>query len=459
MNANRHLLRNVLIITLGVVVGGTAGYTLIEGWPVFDALYMTIITLTTIGYGEVHELSAQGRIFTVVLVMFGLGAAAAFAAQFARLFIEGELGEYWRKRRMERMLNRLKGHVIVCGYGRIGQAICSELREMGATVAVVEMEEERLNAARDAGLPVMVGNATSDVSLLGAGVQRAEAVVAALSRDTDNVFVALSARDLNPDVRVIARAEDRALESRMLKAGVDRIVYPAQLGGGRIAHMVGEEIGLDSLKETRRSTDVMGYDLKTYRNLEDRTLTLHEVEFGTGSLRTIALVQADGARIDNPPATAMLHPMEVALLLVDTAAAAERRHRRKAVLEISFEDLSVGVETLDEEHQRLLTLYKRLCASDPVTNPGIVSELLAELHEFSFAHFSLEESIFRCTSYSEADEHAAEHAEILEKIKIMASEAADTHPDNLIRLLENWILEHIMKRDREMVPFVSRQPN
>jgi len=457
MQTNSRLLRHVLIITTAAITCGTAGYALIEGWPLFDALYMTVITLTTIGFSEVHELSAPGRAFTLVLVIFGLGAAAALATQFARLLIEGDLSEYWRKRRMERTLSRLKEHVIVCGYGRIGASICSELAEMGATIGVIEKNEERLAEARAAGLAVIPGNATTDIALVSAGVHRAQAVVAALSHDTDNVFVALSARDLNPDVVVIARAEDRSLENRMLKAGVSRIVYPAQLGGGRIAHLVGEEIGLDGQSERRRALDVMGYDLKIYRNISAREQTLHEVEFETGSLRTLALIQADGTRVNNPAASAILGEMEVAVLLTDTFAEAPRPRRNHKGVELSSEDLSVGIESLDAEHQRILTLVQRLEAADPVSNPRVIGEILADLKDYTVSHFRHEESIFKDSDYPDVEMHVAEHKAMAEKVQIMLSDKDSVHPANLAQLLEGWVVDHIQTVDRGYTKYIQKQ--
>ena len=457
MQTNVRLLRHVLIITLSVIVCGTVGYALIEDWPLFDALYMTVITLTTIGFGEVHELSETGRVFTLFLVMFGVGAAAALAAQFARLLIEGDLSDYWRKKRMARTLSRLKDHVIVCGYGRIGTAICNELTEMGATLAIVEMDEERLAEARAAGLTVIAGNATSDISLLSAGVQRASAVVAALARDTDNVFVALSARDLNPDVTVIARSEDRSLEARMLKAGVNRIVYPAQLGGGRIAHMVGDEIGLEKKKNHSRSTDVMGLELKIYRNLTNHPLTLHEVEFTSGSLRTLALIQSDGTRLDNPPPMAVLEELEVAVLLIDNSAESRSKPRHKKLTERSLEELSVGNETIDAEHQRILTLIQRLDASDPVSNPRVVNEIITDLRDYTLKHFRHEESIFMGTDYPDIEQHIAEHEALTRKVKLMADDADNVHPDNLAHLLDDWIVHHIQNMDQDYVQYIQKQ--
>jgi len=319
---DRKLLYHVLLLTAIAFVGGSVGYYRIEdGWTILDAIYMTVITLTTIGFGEVHALSPAGQLFTIFLVLFGLGTAAMLGSQLAGMLVDGRLGHYWRQQRMERTLSRLRDHVIVCGYGRIGHSICEELGVMGATCVVVESDPDRQAEARAAGWTVLPGNATSDEALLSAGIGRAKAIVAALSHDTDNVFITLSARDLNPEVVIIARTESDYLEPRLRKAGADRVVSPSKLGGGRIARMVGQEIGLDAENpEGRRAVDVMGYDLRFYRHRGDRPKTLHEIELEMGALRTLALVRADGERVEDPSHATRVEPMDALALLVDTAA-------------------------------------------------------------------------------------------------------------------------------------------
>lgn len=326
MPNDRKLLRHVLLLTALAFVGGTLGYLRIEeGWTVLDAFYMTVITLTTIGFGEVLALSPAGQLFTIVLVLFGLGAAATLGTQLAGMLADGSFGLYWRNRRMERKLSRLHDHIIVCGYGRIGHAICEELAGMGAVCVVVESDPDKQAEARSAGLAVLPGNATSDAALLNAGIGRAKAVVAALSHDTDNVFIALSARELNPGVAIIARAEDDRLEPRLRKAGVNRVVYPAKLGGGRIARLVGQEIGLEEAESRKqRAVDVLGYDLRFHRHVGSGPRTLHEIELETGALRTLALVRADGERVEDPPHDILVQPQEALALLVDTTAAESR---------------------------------------------------------------------------------------------------------------------------------------
>ena len=167
------------------------------------------------------------------IVVFGLGSAATILSQLAQLMMEGNLTDTWRKRRMEKKIARMKDHVIICGYGRIGGAIAADLSDMGVSCVIIDRDEARKTGAQTNRFPCIGGNATSDGTLLSAGVERAAILVAALSNDSDNLFVALAARDLNPHLVVIARGEDKSIETRMLRAGVDRVVYPAQLGADR----------------------------------------------------------------------------------------------------------------------------------------------------------------------------------------------------------------------------------
>lgn len=458
MKSNSHMFRQVLLMTLTAIVGGTVGYYRIEeGWSLFDSFYMTMITLTTIGFGEVHQLSTPGRLFTVGLVLFGLGAAATFAGHFARMLLDGELEEYWRTRRMERIIKRLKNHVIVCGYGRIGKAISHELIEMGARCVVVDTSVERQHEARDAGLIVMEGNATSDLALISAGINRAAVVVAALSQDSDNVFIALTARDLNPEVSIIARAEDRAVESRMLKAGVNRVAYPAQLCGGQIAHLVSKEMGLNAeSKEFRRATDVLGYDLQIYRNVSQKAQTVAQVLEETRAQKALALVRLEGNRTNDPADDDLVEEMDAVVLLVDTTAPLEAKSSKSVLRSSKAGNLSVGVTSLDEEHQQILSLIRSLENSDSTNDREIIHDVPHSLLDYTKHHFKNEESLFMGTGYPDADMHVAQHNAMIKKVQQMIGDEKHVHPANLAKLLEDWMVQHIQKTDKGYVEYVSK---
>lgn len=333
---NKYLLRQLCALLSLILVVGTVGYTLIEdGWTLFDGFYMTLITLTTIGFAEVHTLSTGGRILTVLIIVFGLGAAATILTQLAQLMLEGNILAIWRKRRMDKLIRKMRDHVIVCGYGRIGQAICKDLTDMGVQCLVLDRDDHRLDGAQEHRIPVLSGNATSDHSLLEAGIERASILVAALSNDSDNLFVALAARDLNPDLTVIARGEDKSIETRMLRAGVDRVVYPAQLGGGQIARLIGSELGHDELMDQRRrATDVMGYDLQVYRNFNKAPVTVAGVLARTDALRAVAYIDGDGGRHHDPAPECEVQEGETVILFNEIGHCAHEEDAAPVAVEI-----------------------------------------------------------------------------------------------------------------------------
>ena len=458
MQQNTQLLKQVLAMVLIALVGGTVGYRIIEqDWTLLDSFYMTFITLTTIGFGEVHELSPNGRMFTIVLVVFGLGAAATFAAHFATMVLEGNILEYWRKRHMERKLAKIQDHVIVCGFGRIGQSICSELTGLGATCIVIENDDNKQELARRSGYPVVSGNATNDIALISAGVRSAAAIVAALSHDTDNVFIALSARDLNPDVMIIARAENNMLESRFIKAGVNRIVYPSQLGGSKIAHLVGEQIGLETESEThRRAADVLGYDLEIYRNICKSSRTLESILLETGVQKALAVVRHDGTHESVLTSETMVEEMEAVVLLVD-GNIAKQENSHTSLPETNWQNLSVGFSVIDDEHQKILSLISRLEMADPKSENRVIHEVLEDLLKYTVNHFSHEESIFLASDYPHAEMHMAEHKAMIQKVQMLIEDKAHVHPANLARLLNGWITHHILEVDHGYIEYLSLQ--
>lgn len=450
MPRQTHLLRNLFLLVLTTIAGGTVGYVrLEEGWSFFDAFYMTVITLTTIGFTEVHELSDGGRVFTIVLIVCGLGAAATFVTQFAQVMVESNLRDLWRKRRMEKQLAGLKDHVIICGYGRIGEAIGQDLRDAGVTCVVIDGNEERIAAARAAGLQVMIGNATSDVSLVSAGIGRASVLVAALSQDSDNVFVALAARDLNRDIVVIARAEDRSLETRMLRAGVNRVVCPAYLGGGQIARMIGQDLGLgERIGRDRRATDVLGYELFVYRNLHGRPLCVSEILELAGAHSAVAVVPAVGERVADPPSDAVVEDGDAAVLLVDRAETSARRDTD--VFELA-QGTVTGIPAVDEEHEQIFTMIRRLATVAGDDEHKVVRQVLEELRVYTQRHFAHEEKLFLASAYPDAERHLAQHREFTHKVDLMLGEREYVHRANVANMLEEWIVQHILEMDKGYV--------
>lgn len=234
-------LRRALLVLAGLQLVGTVGYPLIEGrdgptaWTWFDGAYMTAITLTTIGYGEVpHPLSVPGRAFTMCLAYTGIFTFAYFASEVVRTVVTGELRELLGRERMEEELSTLAGHVVVCGYGRMGKIVCTELEHQGRRFVVIDK-----NPVPPADWPfrnglLLHGDAAEDELLRKARVERAEALIAAVGADADNLYITLSARLLNPKLRIVARAEEEEAEAKLRKVGANQVVSP-YLAGAHLA--------------------------------------------------------------------------------------------------------------------------------------------------------------------------------------------------------------------------------
>jgi voltage-gated potassium channel len=218
-----------------LMLTGTVGYSMLEGWSVLDSLYMTIITLSTVGYGELRPLSAAGRLFTSVLILLGVGTLAYTLTRFIEALVEQRLF-HWRRVQMD--IKRIKDHVIVCGFGRMGETVCAQLRQRGVPFVVIEREGAMSERLDQMGILHLVGDATDDAVLTTVGVQRAKALATVLPSDADNLFVTLTARHLNANLTVVARASNEKNEPKMLTAGANRVLNPYRSGGRQMARQL-----------------------------------------------------------------------------------------------------------------------------------------------------------------------------------------------------------------------------
>ncbi len=225
-------------ILLGITVFGTVGYTLIEGWPLDEAFYMTIISVTTVGYQEVRPLSPAGRMFTAALLIMGVGAVFYVMAGIAEIMIEGRVRQIFGRRKRVREIHKLRGHHIICGYGRIGFVICREFRRENRPYVVIENDPEKAAQLIDEDIPVVVGDATNDNVLIESGVERAVGLISSMPTDAENVFVTLSARRLNRGLFVVARAARDSAIPKLHDAGASRVISPYTMGGLRMAESV-----------------------------------------------------------------------------------------------------------------------------------------------------------------------------------------------------------------------------
>ena len=222
-------------VALVVLVVGTIGYVAIEGMGILDAVYMTTITITTIGFKEVVELSDEGRVWTMILAFLGIGVILLIAGELAHAVVDADIRRLFGQRRDHRMLNRLTEHIVVCGYGRMGRAVVDTLRERKLQFVVVETNADRCRALEDEHVHVVQGDATRPEVLEAAKVAKAKTFIACLADDAHNVFAILLARQLNPGITIIARAVEEESEERLQLAGADRVINPYRLGGMRLA--------------------------------------------------------------------------------------------------------------------------------------------------------------------------------------------------------------------------------
>lgn len=218
-----------------IIAGGTLGYVAIEGWGAWDAFYMTIITVTTVGYGEVHALSRAGQAFTVVLLLSGVGAALYTFTLLATVVVEGGLPTRLRRRRHQRMLETISDHFIICGYGRIGRIVAQQFRRQGIPYVVVERNGERVQTAIEEGALGVEADASREDVLKRVGIERARGLIAAVGTDAENVYAVLSARVMRPDLFIVGRAETEDATIKLKRAGADRVISPYQIGGVQIA--------------------------------------------------------------------------------------------------------------------------------------------------------------------------------------------------------------------------------
>lgn len=243
-----------LAIIIAIFVVGIIGFMLIEGYDFSEALYMTVITVSTVGFKEVRELTVEGRYFTIMLILVSFGTFAYTLSSVSKYVMTGTFKRYYKKYKMDSAIKKLEGHVVLCGAGRNGMEALQNLLSHGRKVVVVEQKNEIIDHMHDEGIYHIEGDATEEKALLSAGVKRASALITSLPRDTDNVFVVLTARELNPDIRIVSRCASDSSESKLKIAGADNIIMPDKVGGARMAgfiinHNINRFIDTVSLKE------------------------------------------------------------------------------------------------------------------------------------------------------------------------------------------------------------------
>lgn len=220
------------------IVVGTIGFILIAGYPAFDAFYMSVVTITTTGYGEIRPLNTAGRVFNSFYMMLGVSTLFLAIGAVTQTVIELEFNRFFARRRTKRMIDKLTDHYIICGYGRVGRNAAAELRRAGVPFLVLERNDEKLDAAMRDGLLGALGDATLDANLREVGIDRAKGLIAALATDADNLFLVLSAKTLNPKLTISARVTEEESEQKMRRAGADTVLAPYTITGSRLAQAI-----------------------------------------------------------------------------------------------------------------------------------------------------------------------------------------------------------------------------
>ncbi|HZO81662.1 MAG TPA: potassium channel protein [Candidatus Binataceae bacterium] len=286
--------RRFLAALAGIVVltlGGTAGYMAIERMTPLDALYMTVITISTVGYHEVKPLDTSGRLFTMALIITGVGAAFYLFAAITQFVVEGQLREFLGRAAMKHRIDQLEGHIVICGYGRMGRVVAEEMAAAGLPMVVIERDAVREAELREAELLYVIGSALEDRVLEQAGVRRARAIAVATASDADNVYITLSARTMNPTIRILARGESEAGLQHLRMAGADVVISAYQWAGMRLAASILRPSVVDFLELSipGRGAEI---DLEEVRVAAGSTLIgqpISAVERSAPRLRIIAL--------------------------------------------------------------------------------------------------------------------------------------------------------------------------
>lgn len=298
-----------LALLVCVVALGTVGYALIEHWSVLDSLYMTVITVATVGFSEVHPLGAAGKVFTIALVLAGVGTLGFALGNLVDFLVEGHLTNILEVRTMGRRLEALENHTILTGLGRVGLVVARELAEEGRAFVIVDVTPESAETARSENWLFVQGDATDENVLVEAGIKRAESIVTALSGDAENLFVTVSARALNPNVFIVARSSHESTEAKLISAGANRVITPNVIGGRRMAAMVLHPMVADYLDLVTGNATV-GFRLQEVELSESssyvgQTIADARIRDTTGA-QVVAILSPDGTVNASPGGHVML---------------------------------------------------------------------------------------------------------------------------------------------------------
>ena len=319
-----------LILFCGIIGFGTLGYATVDHMPVFDAFYMTIITISTVGFSEIRPLSPAGRVITIIIIVTGISLGTYTLGLLVRIFVEGELQFFLGRRKLRKQLSDLKNHYIVCGFGRIGRIVSEELAAAQIPFVVIEQNTAKVEELERNGYLYLNLDATTEDALLRAGIRTAKGVVTAVRSDAHNVFITLTAKDLCPDIFVLARTSDTGNEKKLLRAGATRVVAPYQIGGRRMAQVLKSPTVIDFIDTALMNTSL---DLAIEEALispdseyDGRTLVESNIRRDFGIIM-VAIKKASGKMIFNPLPAEKLVGGDVAVVIGKREELERLRHK------------------------------------------------------------------------------------------------------------------------------------
>jgi len=292
-----------LVMLMGVLVLGTAGYMIIERWEFLDAIYMTVITITTVGFKEVKDISGAGRVFTLIIIFTGMGIMAYTLGMVAQVMVDFQIRSIFGRRKLGSKIKSLKNHYIICGYGRIGRIISGELKDNGIPLLVIDNDPEAKQGLDNREIPYIIDDATSEDILIEAGIERAKGLIAVVLSDADNLFITITARGLNPELFILARTDEDHARRKLLRAGADRVVMPYRIGGQKMAHTIIRPAVTEFLEFT---VDDQGIELKMEELLVGEKSRLDRATLADSRIRQemnviiVAIRKKDGKMKFNP---------------------------------------------------------------------------------------------------------------------------------------------------------------
>jgi voltage-gated potassium channel len=301
-----------------VVAVGILGYTFIEKWTVLDSVYMVVLTLSTVGFEEVHPLTPAGKIFTIFIIVAGVGSAIYAAGQIVEIIVEGEMTGYRKRKSMDKKIREMKDHYLICGFGRVGHQVAQVFETWQVPFVVIDPKKESREELEGKGIPILIGDATDDTVLTAAGIDRARGLIACSDSDVSNVYITLSARQLNASLNIVARAGLPETEKKLKMAGANRVISPYFISGVRMAAMATRPVAIDFL------------DLVTHGGLADFSLfqvtipgasPLHGKSIAEADIRNssgalvLAIRKADGTFDLHPKDTSKIETNDVLVVL------------------------------------------------------------------------------------------------------------------------------------------------